>query len=95
MSLMKSVRTERHYLQSMLDFYVSTAVWLNNLAICSDEVEAGESFFRMEAILKGSEQTPTASRDDSDRSEEPIQPVNKCLTWVPEFIIKRRDRVLN
>lgn len=74
---MKSALVETTYINLLLEFYLATAAWINNLAVCKNEAEAAQSFSNLQMIL--SENKPLSL----DKS-----PSSKCLKWIPEFIVE-------
>ncbi|OTF69414.1 hypothetical protein BLA29_005699 [Euroglyphus maynei] len=50
---MKAALTETNYLNLLLEFYLATASWINNLAVCSTNNEAPNSFIQLK--LQGNE----------------------------------------
>ncbi|KAJ6222756.1 hypothetical protein RDWZM_001301 [Blomia tropicalis] len=76
---MKSTLVETTFINLLLEFYLATATWINNLAVCENETEAAQSFKNLELILNGEKQ-PTSSAKNSS--------AGKCLKWIPEFLVE-------
>nr|XP_027203442.1 ubiquitin conjugation factor E4 A-like [Dermatophagoides pteronyssinus] len=71
---MKSALTETNYLNLLLEFYLATASWINNLAVCPLDKEGPDSFIRLDAQINGKNYFQSKP--------------SPCLQWVPEFIIE-------
>ena len=71
---MKSALVETNFFNLLFEFYLASAVWINNLAVCETEGEAAHSFQNLESILNGSRPIPHGQ--------------SKCLKWIPEFLIE-------
>lgn len=70
---------EPDYIETLLHFYISTATWINNLAVCEGGVEqASLSFDVIENIANGTNRLP----------EQCSQAAAGALAWIPEFIIE-------
>lgn len=74
---MKSALIETTYINLLLEFYLATATWINNLAVCETEAEAAQSFKNLQLILSGDKPDSLAKSQSS-----------RCLKWIPEFIIE-------
>lgn len=71
---MKAALTETNYINILLEFYLATASWINNLAVCPVDREAPDSFIRLEFQGNGSNYFKCKP--------------SLCLRWIPEFIIE-------
>lgn len=74
---MKSALMETTFINLLLEFYLATATWINNLAVCESETEAAQSFNNLQMILNGEKPDSLAKSQSS-----------KCLKWIPEFLIE-------
>lgn len=74
---MKSALIETSFINLLLEFYLATATWINNLAVCESEAEAAQSFKNLQMILSGDKPDSLAKSQSS-----------MCLKWIPEFLIE-------
>lgn len=74
---MKAALVETSFVNLLLEFYLATAAWINNLAVCENEAEAAQSFKNLQLILSGEKPDSLAKSQSS-----------KCLKWIPEFLIE-------
>lgn len=72
---MKTALMESNYINLLFEFYISTAAWINNLAVCESEDEASKSFKQLECDGK-------LSHFSKCKKSSP------CLNCVPEFIVE-------
>ncbi|KAF7490124.1 Ubiquitin conjugation factor E4 A [Sarcoptes scabiei] len=74
---MRSTLLETHYINHMMEFYIASAAWINNLAVQPSVEDAMAGFKQI-----------ISNYDKKSAANYFSTPPSKCLSLIPEFIIQ-------